>query len=185
MHCRPSASARVAPFVSSRPSRPTASPSRNSPASACPSLGRDPDATWALRCRALGERESGTERLEQAIQAYRLALEERTRERVPLAVGRDPDEPGQCAAEARRARERHRSSRAGRPGLPPRPRGIHPRARAAPVGHDPDEPRQCAADARRARKRHRASRAGRPGLPPRPRGVHPRARPPATGPRPR
>ena len=34
--------------------------------------------------RTLGERESGTARLEQAVQAYRAALEERTRERVPL-----------------------------------------------------------------------------------------------------
>jgi hypothetical protein len=32
----------------------------------------------------LGERESGTERLEQAVAAYRDALKERTRERVPL-----------------------------------------------------------------------------------------------------
>jgi hypothetical protein len=31
----------------------------------------------------LGERESGTEKLEQAVAAYRAALEERTRERVP------------------------------------------------------------------------------------------------------
>ena len=33
---------------------------------------------------ALGERESGTARLEEAVAAYRAALEERTRERVPL-----------------------------------------------------------------------------------------------------
>jgi hypothetical protein len=32
----------------------------------------------------LGERESGTARLEQAVVAFRAALEERTRERVPL-----------------------------------------------------------------------------------------------------
>ena len=32
----------------------------------------------------LGERESGTARLEEAVQAYRAALEERTRERGPL-----------------------------------------------------------------------------------------------------
>ncbi|MGI9485238.1 MAG: hypothetical protein ACR2RF_05000, partial [Geminicoccaceae bacterium] len=32
----------------------------------------------------LGQRESGTERLEQAVKAYNAALEERTRERVPL-----------------------------------------------------------------------------------------------------
>ena len=32
----------------------------------------------------LGERESGTERLDQAVAAYTEALKERTRERVPL-----------------------------------------------------------------------------------------------------
>src|SRR4029450_498409 len=32
----------------------------------------------------LGERESGTARLEEAVTAYRAALQERTRERVPL-----------------------------------------------------------------------------------------------------
>jgi hypothetical protein len=32
----------------------------------------------------LGERESGTARLEEAVRAHRAALEERTRERVPL-----------------------------------------------------------------------------------------------------
>ena len=32
----------------------------------------------------LGEQDSGTERLEEAVAAYRAALEERTRERVPL-----------------------------------------------------------------------------------------------------
>jgi hypothetical protein len=33
----------------------------------------------------LGERESGTVRLEEAVAAFREALKERTRERVPLA----------------------------------------------------------------------------------------------------
>ena len=33
---------------------------------------------------ALGGRESGTARLEEAVAAYRAALEERTRDRVPL-----------------------------------------------------------------------------------------------------
>ena len=37
-----------------------------------------------MRFGALGERESGTARLEEAVAAYRAALEERTRERVPL-----------------------------------------------------------------------------------------------------
>ncbi len=34
--------------------------------------------------RTLGEREAGTGRLEEAVAAYRAALEERTRERAPL-----------------------------------------------------------------------------------------------------
>ena len=33
---------------------------------------------------SLGERESGTARLEEAVEAYRAALKEQTRERVPL-----------------------------------------------------------------------------------------------------
>src|SRR6266852_5860184 len=37
------------------------------------------NALWGL-----GERESGTARLEEAVAAYRAALEENTRERVPL-----------------------------------------------------------------------------------------------------
>ena len=37
-----------------------------------------------LLLTALGERESGTARLEDAVTTYRLALEERTRARVPL-----------------------------------------------------------------------------------------------------
>ena len=43
------------------------------------------DAEQSRRCApTLGERESGTARLEEAVAAYRAALEERTRERVPL-----------------------------------------------------------------------------------------------------
>jgi hypothetical protein len=38
----------------------------------------------------LGERESGTARLEEAVTAYRAALEEWTRERVPPAQGQAP-----------------------------------------------------------------------------------------------
>jgi dTDP-4-amino-4,6-dideoxygalactose transaminase len=37
-----------------------------------------------IAIRTLGERESGTARLEEAVAAYRAALEERTRARVPL-----------------------------------------------------------------------------------------------------
>src|SRR5271166_2991175 len=42
----------------------------------------------------LGERESGTARLEQAVAAYRAALEERTRERVPLQWARTQNNLG-------------------------------------------------------------------------------------------
>ena len=43
------------------------------------------DAKQSRPCAlGLGERESGTARLEEAVAAYRLALQERTRERVPL-----------------------------------------------------------------------------------------------------
>ena len=41
------------------------------------------NALWAL-----GERESGTTRLEEAVAAYRAALEENTRARVPLEWAR-------------------------------------------------------------------------------------------------
>ena len=38
---------------------------------------------------ALGERESGTARLTEAVAAYRTALEERARERGPVAMGHE------------------------------------------------------------------------------------------------
>ena len=46
-------------------------------------LGHDPN-NLGNALRLLGERESGTARLEEAVAAYREALQERTRERVPL-----------------------------------------------------------------------------------------------------
>ena len=53
-------------------------------ASGCRSTGRRPRTTSAMRSGRSGERESGTARLEEAVAAYRAALEEWTRERVPL-----------------------------------------------------------------------------------------------------
>ena len=44
-----------------------------------------------MRYARLGERESGTARLEEAVAAYRDALKEWTRERVPLRLGRDAE----------------------------------------------------------------------------------------------
>jgi hypothetical protein len=44
--------------------------------------------------RLLGERESGTARLEEAVAAYREALKEKTRERVPLDWARSTGNQG-------------------------------------------------------------------------------------------
>ena len=46
-------------------------------------LGHDPEQSGQC-ASSLGERESGTAKLEEAVAAYREALKERTRERVPL-----------------------------------------------------------------------------------------------------
>ena len=46
----------------------------------------------------LGERESGTAHLEEAVAAFRAALEEIDAQAVPLQSGGDADEPRQCAA---------------------------------------------------------------------------------------
>ena len=82
-----------------------------------------------------GQRESGTARLEQAVTAYREALKEYTRERVPLELGHDPDEPRQCAPERSAERESgtarlEQAVAAYRAAL----EGAHPRARAARTG---------------------------------------------------
>ena len=50
-------------------------------------LGHDPEQSGSALAR-LGERESGTARLEEAVAAYREALQERTRARVPLEWAR-------------------------------------------------------------------------------------------------
>ena len=47
-------------------------------------LGHDAEQSRQRALRRSGERESGTARLEEAVAAYRAALEECTRERVPL-----------------------------------------------------------------------------------------------------
>ncbi len=47
-----------------------------------------------MRFETLGERESGTARLEEAIAAYRAALLEQTRERVPLQWARTQNNLG-------------------------------------------------------------------------------------------
>ena len=61
----------------------------------------------------LGERESGTARLEEAVAAYRAALEERTRERVPLQWAMTQNNLGNALSSARRAGERDGAARGG------------------------------------------------------------------------
>ena len=61
---------------------------------------------------SLGERESGTARLEEAVAAYRAALKERTRERVPLDWAGTQNNSDR-AVEARRAGERHGAAGGG------------------------------------------------------------------------
>ncbi len=101
----------------------------------------------------LGERESGTTvRLEEAISAYREALQVRTRARA-ARMGRDPEQPRQRPLASRRAGEWDGAAGVGRSRLSRSLAGIDPRARTAPVGHDPDESRQCAPSARRAGRR--------------------------------
>ena len=107
----------------------------------------------------LGQRESGTARLEEAVAAYRVALTEQTRERVPLAwamtqLGLGSALRGSASGRAARRGWRRRS---------PLSRGADradARARAAPVGEDAARSRQRAAEARRAGERHRAAGGG-------------------------
>ena len=66
----------------------------------------------AIALVMLGERESGTERLEEAVAAYRAALEEMTRERVPLDWASAQGSLGTALA-AGRARERDGAARGG------------------------------------------------------------------------
>ena len=63
-----------------------------------------------MRSQALGERESGTARLEEAVAAYRAALEERTRERVPLDWATTQNNLGAALAMLGRAGERNGAS---------------------------------------------------------------------------
>ena len=57
---------------------------KNTPVRACRCDGPTTQTSLGNALQALGERESGTTRLEEAVAAYRAALEENTRARVPL-----------------------------------------------------------------------------------------------------
>ena len=57
-------------------------------------LGHDPEQPG--QCLQRSHRGERAENLEQAIAAYRQALEVRTREALPRGLGQDPEQPGQC-----------------------------------------------------------------------------------------
>ena len=95
---------------------------------------------------------------EEAVDAYRDALEERTRERVPLDWAMTQNNLGTALSDARaNARAAPTRLRRGRRRLPRRAQGMDPRARAARLGDDAEQPRQRALDARGTRERHRAA----------------------------
>ncbi len=84
MRFQRSASGRAGRRGSRRRSRPIGRRWRSGRASACRCNWAMTQNNLGIALEALGERESGTARLEEAVAAYRAALEERTRERVPL-----------------------------------------------------------------------------------------------------
>ena len=98
----------------------------------------------ATRSATLGERESGTARLEEAVAAYRAALEERTPRAGAARLGDDAEQSRQCACEARGAGERDGAAGGGGRGLSRGAEGTDARAGAARLGDDAEQPRQRA-----------------------------------------
>ena len=92
----------------------------------------------------LGERESGTERLQEAVEAYRAALLEYTRERVPLQWAMTQNNLGTALStlgERESGTERlQQAVEAYRAALLERTRERVPLR----MGHDPEQSRQCA-----------------------------------------
>ena len=152
-----SASGRAGRRGSRRRLRPIARRWRNGRASGCRSTGRRRRTISAMRSRALGERESGTARLEEAVAAYRAALEERTRERVPLDWAATQNNLGTALQALGRAGERDGAARGGGRGLSRGAGGMDARAGAARNGR-----RRRTISATRFR-RSASGRAGRRG----------------------
>ena len=122
----------------------------------------------------LGERESGTARLEEAVSVYRAALQERTRERVPLDWATTQNNLGIAL---RMLGERESGTARLEEGqcLSGCAAGADPRARAVGLGHDADQLRLRAPEAGRAGEWNRAVRGGGQCLSSRTAGADPRA----------
>ena len=113
----------------------------------------------------LGERESGTARLEEAVAAYRDALQETTRDRVPLQWAQTQNNLGTAletlgereggTARLEEAVAAYRDGAAGKDA----------RSGAAPLGDDAEQPRPRALEARGTRERDGAAGGGGGGLP--------------------
>ena len=123
------------------------------------------DAEQSRHCApALGERESGTARLEEAVAAYRAALRGMHARAGSARLGDDAEQSRQRAPSARRAGERHGAARGGGRGLSRGAGGADARAGSARLGGDAEQSRHCAPSARRAGERHGAARGGGRGL---------------------
>ena len=84
------------------------------------------NALWTL-----GERESGTARLEEAVAAYRDGAAGTDARARAARLGDDAEQSRHRALDARRARERHGAAGGGGRGLPRGAEGTDARARAA------------------------------------------------------
>ncbi|MBA2590798.1 MAG: hypothetical protein H0U97_00485 [Gammaproteobacteria bacterium] len=88
--------------------------------------------------------EAGAKLLSEAVAAGLPGGARGPHPREPAAgLGRDPEQPGECASRARhphRGRGRRQASERGRRGLPGGARGPHPREPAAGLGQDPEQP---------------------------------------------
>ena len=106
-------------------------------------LGPDPEQSGQCAFDPWGAGERDGE-LEEAVAAYREALKECTRERVPLDWAMTQNNLGIALCEPWGAGERDGEAGRGSRRLSRGAEGIDPRARAARLGHDPDQSGQCA-----------------------------------------
>ena len=141
---RRSASGRAGRRGSKRRSRPIARRWRNDTRERVPLQWALTQMNLGIALEALGERESGTARLEEAVDAYRAALEELDARAGSASMGEDADESRHCALEAWRAGERDGAARGGGRGLSRGAAGADTRAGSARLGDDAEQSWQCA-----------------------------------------
>ena len=126
-------------------------------------LGRDAEQYRHRAVQSLSEREAGTERLVEAEAAYRLALEEYTRDKAPVQWAMVQNNLGNTLNALGTCQERHRAVQAGGRGFPRCDGGEDARQLADAMGGEPAQSRQHAEQyrqvrdtARRASTRRRA-----------------------------